>query len=223
MHTYSGIEVTPGEGVPSLGDIAVHLGRICRFAGAVREFWPVLLHSLAVWELVTSAKTPLMGPRFNLIALLHDASEAVLGDITRPFKTPDTKKIEDAIEEKIYRSLGIRPPSEWEVHIIKRFDDRILYGEVGTIGPMGLDTHYNIEGTRTKLEKDPYAESIVMAVYNAFPPEECINPEGRAVKFYIERVEEELDGLLRNGSNDPSDGEAREPQENNLQERSESR
>ena len=123
MFTHSGIQVVPGEGVPSLEDIAVALGRICRFAGNCRQFWPVLLHSIAVWQITKEPhcwwRVPfpdlrVEGTHIFLYALLHDASEAVLGDITRPFKTPDIKKIEKDIEFKIYKSMGFGGVNNWK-------------------------------------------------------------------------------------------------------------
>ena len=191
MYTHSGIQVTPGEGVPSLEDIAVALGRICRFAGNCRQFWPVLLHSMAVWEL---ASVNNRSAQVHLFALLHDASEAVLGDITRPFKTADMKSIEKEIESKIYRSLGIEPPTLAMGRFIKYFDNRILYGEAHTVGPVGLETHFN-EGTRTKMRKDVFAERCVNVLNEEYSVDDCIKSDGRAVKDYIKLVEKELEAL----------------------------
>jgi len=178
MFSYSGVQIAPGEGVPSLSDVAVHLGRICRFAGACREFWSVLLHSLAVWEYMQNPHFPFkVDSRLQLLALLHDASEAVMGDITKPFKSDDMKKVERDIEHRIYESLGIVAPASHESTIVKFADTQVLYGEARTIGPVGLETHYNSGGTRTEVEQDPIAEGIVLSYYKAFPVLECIVPE----------------------------------------------
>jgi hypothetical protein len=59
---------------PSLGirTVALTLGHICRFAGDVKTFWPVLMHALVVSYLVPEPVA--------IHALLHDAGEIYIGD-----------------------------------------------------------------------------------------------------------------------------------------------
>ncbi len=59
-------------------DIAHHLSLCCRFVGASTEFYSVAEHSIHVAELVP--------PEHKLTALLHDAPEAYLGDMSKPAK-----------------------------------------------------------------------------------------------------------------------------------------
>ncbi|NWC90354.1 phosphohydrolase [Pseudomonas reactans] len=59
-------------------DISHSLAHLCRFNGHTREFYSVAQHSCIVAELVPE--------KYKLAALLHDAPEAYLGDITRPLK-----------------------------------------------------------------------------------------------------------------------------------------
>lgn len=59
-------------------DIAHALAHLCRFNGHTREFYSVAQHSCIVAELVPEEQ--------KLAALLHDAPEAYLGDMTRPLK-----------------------------------------------------------------------------------------------------------------------------------------
>ena len=59
-------------------DVAHHLGRICRFNGAVHTFYSVAQHSVFVSSLVED--------QIKFTALLHDAGEAYYGDMSSPFK-----------------------------------------------------------------------------------------------------------------------------------------
>lgn len=79
----------------TLGDVAHGLGRVCRFAGQTNRFYSVAEHCFHVARLV-----PVEHAR---AALLHDASEAFIGDVTRPLKAllPDYRAIEARVEEAI--------------------------------------------------------------------------------------------------------------------------
>src|SRR5690606_16131204 len=59
-------------------DIAVGLSRMPRFAGHSVHFLPVAQHCILMSNIVS--------PENKLAALLHDASEAYLGDIAKPIK-----------------------------------------------------------------------------------------------------------------------------------------
>jgi 5'-deoxynucleotidase YfbR-like HD superfamily hydrolase len=61
-----------------LVDISHSLSNICRFGGATIKFYSVAQHSIFV--------SRLLPPHLALWGLLHDASEAYLGDVTRPLK-----------------------------------------------------------------------------------------------------------------------------------------
>lgn len=83
-------------------DIAHHLSLLCRFVGAVRTFYSVAQHSVLVsrhvpWELQMSA-------------LLHDATEAYLGDVIRPVKRqlPEYKELERVWAAAIEHRFDVR-------------------------------------------------------------------------------------------------------------------
>lgn len=78
--------VTPLELAPDdidIQDIQHALSNICRFNGHCREFYSVAQHSVHVSELLARNG---YGVPCQLVGLLHDASEAYLGDIIRPLK-----------------------------------------------------------------------------------------------------------------------------------------
>ena len=59
-------------------DISHSLAHLCRFNGHTREFYSVAQHCCMVAELVPDED--------KLAALLHDATEAYIGDMVRPLK-----------------------------------------------------------------------------------------------------------------------------------------
>ena len=72
-------------------DIAHALSRLCRFNGHTRAHYSVAQHSLIVASLVPV--------EHQLVALLHDATEAYIGDMTRPLKAvmPEYQYVENQI------------------------------------------------------------------------------------------------------------------------------
>jgi hypothetical protein len=78
----------------TIEDIAQGLSLICRYTGQCRNFYSVAEHSLLVSDTSTD---------FKYEALLHDAAEAFIGDVTRPLKQllPDYKRIEALIEDAV--------------------------------------------------------------------------------------------------------------------------
>ncbi len=84
-------------------DIAHALSHVCRFAGHVREFYSVAQHSYFCSFLVP--------PEDALQALFHDATEAYIGDVTRPLKAllPDYRRIEERLHNDIFTKLGLSP------------------------------------------------------------------------------------------------------------------
>lgn len=63
----------------NIQDIAHSLALQCRFNGHCKEFYSVAQHSVWVSNMVTD-------PELKIPALLHDASEAYLGDMIYPLK-----------------------------------------------------------------------------------------------------------------------------------------
>lgn len=86
-----------------LEDIAHHLARVCRFGGSVHEYYSVASHSVMVAAIVEYTR-----PELARAALLHDATEAYLGDLVSGAKRlcPDYRVVEDlwaaAVESRFH-------------------------------------------------------------------------------------------------------------------------
>lgn len=79
--TYTGKRFDLFEPTPDMicpHDIAQALGTIARFNGHTRDHYTVAQHSVLVASLVPK--------EHELVALLHDATEAYIGDMVRPLK-----------------------------------------------------------------------------------------------------------------------------------------
>ncbi|MDX0518556.1 hypothetical protein [Sinorhizobium medicae] len=113
----------------TIEDIAQGLANICRYAGQCRSFYSVAEHSLHVCDTSES---------FKLEALLHDAAEAFLGDITRPLKQllPEYKAIESNVEAAIFSRFGLDRAAMADV---KLADLRVLAAEQSQLMPDGTD------------------------------------------------------------------------------------
>ena len=104
----------------TIEDIAHGLSMTCRWGGQVHTFFSVAQHCVMAKVM---AKTP-----YKLDALIHDASEAFLGDMPAPYKSlmPDFKKYEEQLMHVIAKKFGITYPLVDEV---KRVDKILLERE----------------------------------------------------------------------------------------------
>ena len=130
LQTVSGRWVNPFDPDPSqldAGDIARALANQCRFGGHSRVFYSVAQHSVIVSELVEQRGGDVDDA---FAALMHDATEAYLGDMPHPLKHRSAlgaayKEAEDHLEQAIRARFRIKP----EVPEIKRADRALLATE----------------------------------------------------------------------------------------------
>lgn len=121
--TYTGREVDLVEPRPDqicLDDIAHSLSHTCRFAGHTKRFYSVAEHSLHVARLCPT-----------LPALLHDAAEAYIGDVTRPLKHLLGERIahiERRMQIAIACRFGFAAHELWSDEV-KAADDILLWTE----------------------------------------------------------------------------------------------
>jgi hypothetical protein len=109
-------------------DIAHGLARVARWNGQTigEHAFSVAQHSVVVEEIVAHIR-PDIEPRWRLAALLHDASEYVIGDMISPFKAAlgvDYKTFEERLENAIHTRFGLPAKTPVEVKTLIKTADR---------------------------------------------------------------------------------------------------
>jgi 5'-deoxynucleotidase YfbR-like HD superfamily hydrolase len=118
-------------------DIAHVLANICRFGGHIPRYYSVAEHSVQCYR---KACRESQSWEVRFACLMHDASEAYIGDVVKPLKVlldPIYGPIENANERAIAEAFGIDFAStkpEW-----KRIDREMLIAERNAI--FGNDGH----------------------------------------------------------------------------------
>jgi 5'-deoxynucleotidase YfbR-like HD superfamily hydrolase len=121
-----------------ISDIAHSLSMQCRFVGHVSEFYSVAEHSVRVSFAVPDG--------LGLHALLHDASEAYLGDVSTPLKSimPRYKALEEKMMHTIYAAFDL-DYKLW-THQVKQADLEITHAECRDLMPSGFC--YGVENVK---------------------------------------------------------------------------
>lgn len=155
-----------------LFDIAEHLSKIPRFAGACRPNLSVAQHSIHVSALMERDGG---GPVAGMYGLFHDAHEAYFGDMPTPFTNyvfeitgHDIKeKITAEIDEAVFKKLGLDWPVPSDIAKRLKFCDAAAFAVEGKKLVKGF----------TLPDDHPYADLT-------------INPVGQemAYRMFIERM-----------------------------------
>jgi 5'-deoxynucleotidase YfbR-like HD superfamily hydrolase len=125
-------------------DIAHGLARVARWNGQTTgdHGLSVAQHSLIV-EDITAHLSPGLEPRWRLAALLHDASEYVIGDMISPFKTAlgfSYRDFEGRLEAAVHMRFGLPAQISPALHgLIKQADRASAYFEATQLAGFGLD------------------------------------------------------------------------------------
>ncbi len=111
-------------------DIAAHLSKICRYVGAIDEFYSVADHCCNLVDyLIDRGET---NPYFLLGVLLHDAPEAYLSDIAAPAKHLPEFRGYKRVEKRIYGHIATKfgAPNDKEFHkSLDYYDKNIIRDE----------------------------------------------------------------------------------------------
>jgi hypothetical protein len=160
ISTHSGQRFWPLDARPEdvrIIDIAHALSHLCRFAGHTSRFYSVAQHSVIVSEICGE------GP-IGLWALLHDASEAYLNDITRPLKHSRELSGYRLIEASVQRAICKRFALEAaEPELVKHVDALVLRAEQRDLMTMPAD--WRMQGDAHPLKIDPQPSSVAKRAF----------------------------------------------------------
>lgn len=117
IQTYTGVKfhfLAPQPDEVRIEDIAHALSNICRFTGHTKRHLSVAEHSVHASILVDGG--------LELAGLLHDASEAYIGDVSSPLKKvlPGFVELEHKIQAVIFRKFGLPPEIPEEIHVVDK-------------------------------------------------------------------------------------------------------
>jgi hypothetical protein len=107
-------------------DVVEHLARIPRFNGAAGKY-SVAQHSVLVMEQFEE------GSILRPFALLHDAHEAMIGDIIRPLQmalprqwSQQLKYVKRKLDEAIFIAAGLDPLAGWSQQFVLAHADEVV-------------------------------------------------------------------------------------------------
>ncbi len=128
----------PQDAIIDIEDLGHHLARVCRFGGAVDEYYSVASHCTYVSRELERAG---YSPYISAAGLLHDSTEAYLGDVVSGLKRllPGYRDIENAWETRIQDHFDIYWKEGRVRQIVKDADLRARLAEVRDLF---LDTPY---------------------------------------------------------------------------------
>lgn len=161
--TYTGKHFDPTKPDMSLvdiRDIAHALSLTCRGNGHVKTFFSVGQHCInAAREAIARGYSE----RVILACLIHDASEAYMSDVPRPFKRalPEYMEAEGQLLDLIYEKfLGSRLNAE-EQGLVKNIDNDLLY--------------YDLKELLNETSEGPAPELMIELNYELVPFEQVEN------------------------------------------------
>jgi hypothetical protein len=186
--TYSGREVSPSRGVPSIEDLALALSRQPRFGGMCRRHWTVVDHSLFAAML---AQRDGKEPELQLALLLHDAHEWT-GDIPTHFKTTEQRALQVLMDQAIQKEYA---PETYYEHWkeVKQYDIRALLAEAMVVGPPIFTTSTQVLehfGNRPRL-RDVVAlvKALESGRLGVNPSELLYKLDAANVRWYLHEIE----------------------------------
>ena len=145
-------------------DIAHSLSMQCRYNGHINQFYSVAEHSYLVNKLV-GLQTKEIDYKLLLTALLHDATEAYIGDIIRPIKIAIPELAH--IEQIIWKQIAIK------FDLPKIMPEEILESD-----------HVLLEIEKAFFRKTDKEKVSLELIFTVTPSlKNCLSPEQAELKF----------------------------------------
>ena len=130
-------------------DIAHALSMLCRYGGHSSRFYSVAEHSV----LMAIHFEALGRQDLARVALMHDATEAYMGDLVRPIKLamPTYQAAETLLQHRLFIKYGLDPlipleVKEADVRICNDERDELMHSMpwpgVDELGPLGVDLQF---------------------------------------------------------------------------------
>ena len=154
-------------------DIAHGLARVARWNGQTigEHGFSVAQHSVVVEEIAAHIE-PTLEPRWRLAALLHDASEYVIGDMISPFKAAlgvNYKDFEERLENAIHTRFGLPAKTPAPIKkLIKQADRACAFFEATQLAGFSHEEALAIFDPPPggyQLHIDPWPASVAQARY----------------------------------------------------------
>lgn len=173
MLTYSGVDMLPGgKNAPAPIDLAVHMGRICQFGGAV--WFTLLAHSVFVAELVLR-EVPKGDGWTWAWALFHDAHEVVTSDVPRGWKGSEMKAVQTHLDRRISERYGFDHHLV-DRELVGRMDKRAICVQADRLN-LGQGAYFEAyPHTEPTPEEDTLFQKIKKGPLN--DPTLCLNAVG---------------------------------------------
>jgi 5'-deoxynucleotidase YfbR-like HD superfamily hydrolase len=163
IQTYSGKKfhvINPTVDEVDIGDIAHALSNICRWTGHCKEFYSVAQHCVLV--------SNMLPPELALWGLLHDATEAYIGDMNRPLKLSEGmgryREVESLVMSVIAKKYGL---DEVMPQLVKEVDNRMLQTEAEYLLSTRVDNwkiaepyDFSINAVHPRVAKAMYLETF---------------------------------------------------------------
>ena len=142
-------------------DIAHGLARVARWNGQThgQHAFSVAQHSVIVWQAFCELN-PRATPDEELITLLHDAPEYVIGDMISPFKAVlggEYKNVEARLQEAIHLRYSLpRQAAHSLKSAIKKADSIAAYFEATELAGFEIGEARSFFGTPRKFNKEQF-------------------------------------------------------------------
>ena len=141
-------------------DIAHALSHQNRFNGHLKWPYSVAQHSVLCSKYIVGDKNR------QLLALLHDAAEAYIGDVIRPVKynLPLFKEIEDRIMEAVFEKFGLNPSKE-DIAAVKTIDNLMCAAEKRDMHPTKVEWENMPDPTGIIPKIEPWGHSYAQGQF----------------------------------------------------------